>query len=158
MRRIQCIVVVMAFAGVLTVVSGPAGADPGMACKGEYIVTASPGLGTKPADGGSLHTGGESGKLDCGTGGTGTIGIDGRFDKGSTCAGGSGWGVFSYTYGSKTVKDTLTFDFGRISHGVISGRYVGEHYSGTFTSTPVEGDCVTEPATKAVVKLDGTIN
>jgi hypothetical protein len=107
-----------------------------------------------------LHTGGESGKLDCGSGGTGTIGIDGRYGTGDpvTCAsGGEGWGVFSYTYGGKTIKDTLTFDFGGISGGVVSGRIFGEHYSGTFTSTPTEGDCVTAPVTKADVKTDGII-
>lgn len=75
-----------------------------------------------------------------------------------TCtSGGEGWGVFSYTYGGKTIQDTLTFDFGGISGGIISGRIFGERYAGTFTFTPVEGDCVTAPVTRADIRTDGMI-
>ena len=63
-------------------------------------------------------------------------------------------GVFSYTYGGKTIKDTLIFDFGGLASG-YSGTYTGERYSGTFTFSPVEGDCANSPVTRAAVKLDG---
>ncbi|MGH8990516.1 MAG: hypothetical protein ACRDZ7_03195 [Acidimicrobiia bacterium] len=150
--------VLMALVGSFLGIGGPAEAESEMACKGEYSLVASPGLGSEPVSDVVFHTGGESGKLDCGSGGVGTIGIDGRLgtEQPVTCtSGGEGWGVFSYTYGGKTFKDTLTFDFGKISDGYLSGNFVGERYSGTFTSTPTEGDCVTAPATKADVKLDG---
>jgi hypothetical protein len=39
----------------------------------------------------------------------------------------------------------------------FSGSFDSEHYSGTFTFTPTEGDCVTAPVTKADVKTDGVI-
>lgn len=152
--------VLMALVGGVTVMGGSAGADQEMSCQGAYTLTLSPGLGSEPVSDGVFHSGGESGKLDCGSGGTGTIGIDGRYGTGDpvTCtSGGEGWGVFSYTYGGKTIKDTLTFTFGGFSGGVISGKFVGERYSGTFTSTPIDGDCVTAPVTRADVRTDGTM-
>lgn len=152
------VVVLTTLVGGVTVIGGSAGAEQEVSCQGAYTVTLSPGFGVEPVSDIVFHTGGESGTLDCGRGGTGTIGIDGRVGTGDpiTCtSGGEGWGVFSYTYGGKTFKDTLTFDFGKIEGGVLYGKFVGERYAGTFTSTPTEGDCVTTPATKADVRLDG---
>ena len=65
--------------------------------------------------------------------------------------------MFSYTFDGKTVKDTFTFEFGGIAGGIVTGTYEGERYSGTFTATPIEGDCVSAPATKARVQLDGVL-
>lgn len=58
---------------------GSARAEQEMSCQAAYTVTLSPGMGSEPVLDSVFHTGGESGKLDCGSGGTGTIGIDGRY-------------------------------------------------------------------------------
>ena len=152
------VVMLMTLVGGVTVTGESAGAGQEVSCKGAYTVTLAPGLGTEPVSDAVYHSGGESGKIDCGSAGTGTIGIDGRYGTGDpvNCAsGGEGWGVFSYTYGGKTYKDTLTFDYGKIEGGFLSGRIFGERYTGTFTFTATEGDCVSAPVTKANVTTDG---
>ncbi len=154
------VLVSTALVGGLTVTGGSAGAEQEMSCTAEYSVTLSPGLGPEPVSDGVFHSAGETGTIDCGSGGTGTIGIDGRYATGgpATCtSGGEGWGVFSYTLGGKTIKDTFTSDFGGISGGYLSGKFVGERFSGTYTLTPTEGDCVTAPVTRADIRTDGTM-
>jgi hypothetical protein len=135
-----------------------AGADEGRRCTAELVISFSPGVGSEPTSG-VFHSDGDSGRLDCG-GPTGTIGEDGRYGTGKpvTCSsGGEGWGVHSLTLDGKTIRNTFTFDFGGISGGLVSGRFSGERYSGTFTFTPIDGDCVSSPVTKGNVKLDGVL-
>jgi hypothetical protein len=146
-------VLVGAFGGTVT----PAAAQQETPCKAEYSITLSPGYGSKPVSDAVYHSDGESGTIDCG-GRTGTIGIDGRYatKNPATCTSGTeGWGVFSYTFDGKTIKDTFTFNVGGISGGYITGTFEGERYSGGFTFTPTEGNCVTAPVTKADIKTDG---
>ncbi len=134
------------------------GAEEGTRCTGELVATLTPGIGSEPVSG-VFHSDGESGRLDCG-GRTGTIGEDGRYGTETpvTCSsGGEGWGVHSITVDGKTIKNTFTFDFGGISAGLVSGTFTGERYSGTFTVTPTDGDCVSSPITKAKVTLDGIL-
>lgn len=158
--KVRRLAVLLALVGGMVTLVTPVGARPqDTACKAEYILTISP-FGTQPVSHGTAHSGGESGTINCGSGSTGTIGFDGRYGtkEPATCtSGGEGWGVFSYTFGGKTVKDTLTFDFGKISGGVVSGTFKGERYSGTLTSTPIEGNCASEPVTKTRVQLDGVL-
>ncbi|MGH2578097.1 MAG: hypothetical protein ACRDG9_10180 [Actinomycetota bacterium] len=63
------------------------------------------------------------------------------------------WYVQYLTY----VKNTFTFDFGGLSGGLVRGNFDGEVFSGTFTFTPVEGDCVTAAATKGRVQGEGIL-
>lgn len=136
----------------------PAAAQQGTRCTAEFEVTLSPGIGSEPVSG-VFHTGGETGTFDCG-GRTGTAGVDGRYgtkDPDTCTSGGEGWVVQSFTIQGENIKNTATFEFGGLSGGFVSGTFDGERYSGTFTFTPTEGNCVTEPATKGAVRLDGTL-
>ncbi len=137
----------------------PAGAAPGTHCTAEVVLTLAPGLSEQPGPG-TFHSDGENGTISCDDGTTGTFGGDGRYgeQKPVTCSsGGDAWGVQSITVNEKTIKNTVTIDFGGISSGFLSGTFDGERYSGTFTYTPTEGDCFTQPNTKGTVRLDGTL-
>lgn len=159
MRARHCIfisfVFVMASVGVV-----PAGAQQqqGIPCTADWVVSLSPGIGSDPVSG-AWHSGGETGTVDC-QGRKGTFGGDGRYgtkDPDSCTSGGEGWGVHSFTLQGESIKSTMTYDFGGISGGIVSGRFQGERLSGTFTFTPVEGDCVKNPATKGKVHIEGTL-
>jgi hypothetical protein len=158
MRARHCVliafVLVMASVGVV-----PAAAQQqGTRCAAEYVVNLSPGLGSEPVSG-VFHSDGESGTTDC-QGRRGTFGGDGRYGTKEpiTCtSGGEGWGVHSFTIDGKTIKNTFTMEFGGISGGLSSGRFEGDRLSGTFTFAPVEGDCVTKPATSVRVHIDGLL-
>lgn len=61
------------------------------------------------------------------------------------------------TLDGRAIRNTFTFDAGGLANGVISGRFDGERFSGTFTVTPTEGDCVSQPITNGKVKLEGVL-
>jgi len=158
MRARHCIqfafVLVMASVGAV-----PAAAQQhGTRCTADYIANLSPGLGSEPTSG-VFHSDGESGAIDC-QGRRGTLGGDGRYgtkDPATCTSGGEGWGVISFTIDGKTIKNAFTMEFGGISGGLITGRFKGDRMSGTFTFTPVEGDCVTKPASSGRVQIDGLL-
>lgn len=66
-------------------------------------------------------------------------------------------GVHSFTLEGNPIKNSFTMEIGSISHSPTSGRFEGERLSGAFTVTPVEGDCVTTPATRVRVQIDGLL-
>ena len=130
----------------------------GIPCSGDFVASLSPGLGSDPVSG-AWHSGGETGTIDC-QGRKGTLGGDGRYgtkDPDSCTSGGEGWGVSSFILQGETIKNTMTYDFGGISNGLVSGRFEGERLSGTFTFTPTEGDCIKNPATKGKIHIEGTL-
>ena len=68
------------------------------------------GLSTE-GNSGVFHTHTESGRIDCGQGRTGTIGVDGRYGTAGPAScqqGGEGWGVFSVTLSNRQFKDAFT--------------------------------------------------
>lgn len=149
----------LALAMILAGMTAPAEAQQGTHCTADFVVSLSPGIGSEPSSG-VFHTGGETGTISCDGGGKGTAGVDGRYgtkDGDSCSAGGEGWGVQSFTIGSDNIKNSITFDFGGLSGGLVNGKFDGERFSGTFTFTPTKGDCVTSPATEGAVKLDGVM-
>lgn len=118
-------------------------------------ITVDPGLSTEP-NSGVFHTHTEKGTIDCGDGGQGTIGLDGRYgtaDPDSCQGGGEGWGVFSITLNGEQFKDTASFKFGTNTDGTDTGQIDGERLSGTYTFTGDEGNCVTSPITVGTVKM-----
>jgi hypothetical protein len=147
-------VLLMASVGVV-----PAAAQQqGIRCAADYVANLSPGIGSEPVSG-VFHSDGESGTIDC-EGRKGTFGGDGRYgtkDPVTCTSGGQGWGVNSFTIDGKTVKNTFTMEFGGISGGFVTGRFEGDRMSGTFTFTPIEGDCVSQPATSGRVQIDGLL-
>ncbi|MGH9039348.1 MAG: hypothetical protein ACRDZ3_03870 [Acidimicrobiia bacterium] len=150
----------LVLAMILAGVTAPVQAQEGTHCTAELDIDLSPGIGSEPSSG-TFHSDGESGTFSCDGGGEGTIGVDGRYgtkDGDSCSAGGEGWGVQSLTTDGESAKNTITFEFGGLKGGLVNGTFEGEHFSGTFVFTPTEGDCVTSPATKGNVTLDGTMS
>lgn len=142
------IVAAWAIPGISTPV---AGAEPA-SCTAEGDFSADPGLSTSPSSG-TVTTGGETGALDCKGDGKGTLGFDGRYgtkDPDTCSSGGEGnnKAVFKFSDGSK-VTDDVEFTYGPFQGGAIGGSFKGARTSGTFEVTPIEGDCVSKPLSKA---------
>ena len=142
------IVAAWAIPGVSTPV---AGAEPA-SCTAEGDFTVTPGLSTSPSSG-TFTTGGESGTLSCKGGGNGNMGFDGRYgtkDPDTCSSGGEGTskGVYKFSDGSE-VTDDVEVTYGPFQGGALGGSFKGARSSGTFEVTPIEGDCVSKPLTKA---------
>lgn len=122
-------------------------------------VTVEPGLSTEP-NSGVFHTHTETGTIDCGDRGKGTIGLDGRYgtkDPDSCQDGGEGWGIFSVSLGDEHWKDTFNVKFGTNTEGTDAGQIDGERLSGKYTFTGTEGNCVTAPITKGDIRFAATL-
>ena len=150
---------VVVFTGLAAPAPATAAEPAGTTCTVEVALVASPGL-SQEASSGPYHTGGETGTMKCADGRSGTYGTDGRYGTGNaaTCSsGGQGWGVSSITLDGTNLKDTYTVVFPGMSQGTLQGTVDGERYSGTWTLTPTEGDCVTKPLSKGTLKIEGTL-
>ncbi len=177
MRRAVDIVVAVALLAL------PAGVHPASAasqttCRFSFDETVSPGLGVRGSSG-TFTSGGESGPLVCSgpvngaqPSGRGTIGTSGRYGvaHADSCVSGvtgdgEGDGVdrltIPTTSGTQTVRSPFTFTFGgkAPSHGgLVAGEFRGDHLSGTFEFTPIEGDCVSRPVTRVHVTGEGVLH
>jgi hypothetical protein len=153
----------MALAMLVAGMTGTAEAQQGTHCTGEFDITISPGIGAEPSSGVFHSPDGENGTINCDGGGTGTAGVDGRYgtkdgDSCSSTGAGEGWGVQSVTLDGEKIKNSFTFEFGGLSGGLVNGTFDGERFSGTFSYTPTEGDCITAPTTAGTVKFEGTMS
>lgn len=132
--------------------STPVTAESTESCTAEADFSITPGVSTSPTSG-TFTTGGDTGTLDCKGGGKGTIGFAGRYgtkDPDSCSSGGEGTATdtFRFSDGS-TVRDDVEFIYGAFQGGIVGGSFKGARASGTFEITPIEGDCVSKPITKA---------
>lgn len=166
-RQLLRALVAMAFLGSVVGVAPASQAQQATECTGVTPMTFTPGLSESPSSG--THNG-RDGTHECngpvlGDQPTGTGGHDwdGRYgtDGMDTCTeGGEGWGVANHYVptkdGKKTIRNVFTFKYGGISGGIVSGTFEGDHFSGTFSFKPLEGDCVTAPLTKGEVTYKGT--
>jgi hypothetical protein len=145
---------VMATAWVLSGVATPvAGQQSDTTCTAEADFTVSPGLSTSGSSG-SFTTDGDTGTFDCKGQGKGTLGFSGKYgtkDPDSCSSGGEGTASnsFKFSDGGGEVTDEVEILYGPFQGGVIGGSFKGARTSGTFEVTPIEGDCVTKPITKA---------
>ena len=158
MRARHCVSIVFVLAIASVAVVPAVAQQEGTRCTAEYVANLSPGIGSEPVSG-VFHSDGEDGTIDC-QGRKGTLGGDGRYgtkDPDTCTSGGEGWGVNSFTIDGRTVKNTFTMEYGGISGGLVTGRFEGDRMSGTFTFTPIDGDCVTKPATSGRVQIDGLL-
>jgi hypothetical protein len=141
---------------------GDAGAAGRMRCTFELDVVVEPGLSASGSSG-TFSSRGETGTIDCGKDGHGTIGTDGKYgvkDPDSCSSGGEGTGVHNITLnGDQKTASHFTFTYGELSTkgGVVSGTFEGDHFTGTFEFTPTEGDCFTQPMTEADVTGEGVL-
>jgi hypothetical protein len=150
---------VLMFAGSGATATTTAAGQADTKCTVEVIIGVSPGL-SQEASSGPYHTDGETGRMRCADGRSGTYGTDGRYgtEQPATCSsGGEGWGVNSYTLDGANVRDTYTIVFPGMSQGTLQGSFDGERFSGTWTFSPTEGDCVTKPMSRGTLKIDGTL-
>ena len=154
-KRLSATVVVLGVVALLGLPTTPAQAEDASCSIEIPDLLVDPGLSTEP-NSGVFHTHTENGRIDCGQGRTGTIGVDGRYGTAGPAScqqGGEGWGVFSVTLGDRRFKDAFTFRFGQTSKGVLAGEVSGERIAGQYTFTGTEGNCATSPITKGAVKF-----
>lgn len=161
MRAIRTLITVL-FVGSIASAGAAlptAAQQQGTRCTFEVVVSLSPGLSQQPSSG-PYHTGGETGTIKCVDGRSGTFGSDGRYGTKEpvTCtSGGEGWGVSSFTMNNVNVKDSATIKFAGMSQGTTSGKFEGERLSGSYTYTPIDGDCFNKPLTKGTVRAEAIL-
>lgn len=146
-------------------------------CRFEAEFTIAPGLGLVPSSG-TFTSGGERGRLACdgpvagrAPAGAGTFGAGGRYgvDGPDGCLTGDGHVLQSFTLPTAEGPYHFTND-ARFTwrpeprrsgnpaapFALATGRFDGPRMSGTLEIVPVEGDCVSAPATRVLVRLRGT--
>lgn len=144
----------------------------GTPCTFEFVIVMDPGLSTEGSTGRHFTDG--LGTIDCDrpvnghtATGTGTLGEDGRYgtdDPDSCQAGGEGSGIdylaIPTAGGPQKIASEFTVTFGKLSHegGLFHGEFTGTRFTGTFEFMALEGDCVTAPVTKALVKGKAVIH
>jgi hypothetical protein len=153
---------------------GPVEAEEATRCTFTFDVTLAPGLALSGSSGthssgGAVPTldckGPVNGKLPTGLGALGDEGDYGTVDPDDCLSGGEGTGIDSITVptadGLQEITSPFTFTYGELSTkggGIVAGRFEGSRFTGTFEFTPTEGDCVTEPVTKARVTGEGFLH
>ena len=168
MRR-KSLLIVLLLAGFMTPGSRPALAGDEVHCVNVHEVTLSPGLSVQ-AGSGSIEVatvktmeceGPIDGRMPTGVGSYGEEpGRYGTDDPDSCQAGGEGDGVFFATIpttdGDLELRAPYRFTYGDLTTnpGFVSGEFTGDGVRGTFTITPVEGDCVTSPITRVRADVD----
>jgi len=139
-------------------------------CTFEFDLLASPGLGILESSG-TFTTNGETGTVACDgpvngsqATGAGSVGTDLRYgtNGGDSClSGGEFEGVTrsrSPPLGEASTRPAPSLVPTTVRPGPAArfrGEFHSERASGTFESTPVEGDCLTKPVTKFYVKVKG---
>ena len=166
-----------ALGGILVVVmlgamTAPARAQAPSVCRFTVEVAISPGLSTA-ATSGEWTSDGEKGSIDCDgwvagrqPTGPGTFGVAGRYGMRNpdTCAsGGEGDGVQAFTIptgqGPLHLESHFTFVHRGTENGGrgIAGNFEGKSFSGTFEIVPADGDCVTSPVRRIVLRGEGRV-
>ena len=151
--------VTLALAASVALPAAPAGAsETGPACAGYDTVEISPGLSNQPSSGTVNHIG-PLGQENCYGGDpmgykpTGPIGVEHYINYSGTCSNpvlkGYALHHIPTAEGVKTIRNDFTA-------GLFTGQ--GNHFSGAFVVSDLEGDCVTAPLTKARVDYWGYFN
>ena len=181
MRR-SPIALAVAIVSFLALAPSPAGAiadPPGMGpparsakdthCIAEFDITFVPGFSQTPTSG-TFTTGGDTGTMVCDgqvngykVTGTGTRGEWGRYgvDGPNSCRHMQGKGDETWsltmptTGGPQHLTDFATVEYGPLQGGgLLGGTLESKRMYGTFQVTPLDGDCVTRPVTRAHVRCD----
>lgn len=145
----------------------PQAAAAATKCRTTYEIGLTPGLSTQGAPGTSFA---DDVPVTCngkvfGTAvsGPGRMVSIAHLSPASTCLGGAGWGALYLRFPTakgpdKVVVDPITYSFGGLEKGLITGTFAGDRFDGTFTVIPVKGDCVTSPLTRGRLTLTGTLH
>lgn len=132
---------------------------PGAACTARYPVTLTPGPSMTLSSG--VNHSPREGTVTCADGRRGTVRFDGRYgttEKITCTSGGDGWGILELHWAGERqpVRETLTYTFGGLAKGLITGAYEGETVRGHITVVPTRGDCLTSPMSQIRVELTVT--
>jgi hypothetical protein len=149
------------------------GSAPGpTTCTVVFDEVASPGLRAAPSSG-TVSTNGDGGLVECDgpvdgrqPAGAGSSNVSGRYGTrgGDSCrSGGAGDDVQDMTIptaaGAEHVRNMVTFAYGALRGGVLSGEFRGDRMSGTFTAKPYRvTSCGTTPMTRFRVWEKGTFH
>jgi hypothetical protein len=167
-RALRGIGLVLALLGLqATPVAGAE--ESGTPCAFEVDVALSPGLSREPSSG-TFESNGESGNLDCQGSvggqpatGRGTFGVEGRYGidgDGDDCRSkeGQGDGTAHFTVpvegGTQHVDDPFTMTY-RVDGRSVVGEITGRRFSGIFSVTQAQGDCLVKPVTRIRIKGKG---
>ncbi len=148
----------------------PAAAVEGARCTGTFVILLSPGLSVQPSTGthrseapAVLHCDGAvGGRAITGPGTLTDEGPYGTEDPDSCMAGTEGTGldriVVPTADGPQTFDSHYAYTASKLSNGgPFNGEFQGNHYSGTFEFTVLEGDCVSKPITKVELRIEGIL-
>jgi hypothetical protein len=164
---------VLPLMGGVTVALSPAahasGQGQGAHCLADFVISLTPGFSMTPSSG-TFTTDGETGTNTCNgpinghqVTGTGSRGEAGRYgiDGPNGCSNPNGRGDMTFALtvptdaGPQHVTDFATVTYGAFQGGgVLGGTLHSKRMYGTFTVTPMVGDCVTTPVTKFHVRCD----
>jgi hypothetical protein len=133
-------------------------------CTGDLDVSISPGLSLTP--GSATYTSdGEPGTIACvgfvggkqvtGAGTLAAAGVFGLFT-GAVCPQGVGGGTFFLTVPTADGPMKVTSDY-TFSWAGPAGELTGSTMSGSFEFTPIEGDCLSAPVTRATIHTRGVL-
>jgi hypothetical protein len=59
--------------------------------------------------------------------------------------------------GPQTIDSHYTYTANDLSTGPFRGEFTGDHFTGSFEFTVLDGDCVTRPVTKLQLQLQGVL-
>jgi hypothetical protein len=150
----------------------PVSGDSQTTCRGVHDVTLTPGFSIQTGSGTFVH---HNGTVEC-TGpvngykpaGAGTTDAYGDYH-GVSCASavtrdGSANEVFTMDIPSasgvqRVVSHLLVTFTGRpgTHGGLVEGQFTGDHMSGTFEATPLEGDCVSRPLSRVHITFESVL-
>ena len=164
---VRPLVALVAFTAV--VAPPPARAvEAGTPCTAEWDIRITPGIGLAPGHG-SYGTDGQSGTVTCrgpvhgraatGPGNWGVVGTYGTTEEADDCFGVHGPIEFTYTIpteaGPQRGKSVGSFDYGlRYGRPPTGGVMRTARASGSYSFTPLQGDCVTSPLTAGRLRFD----
>jgi hypothetical protein len=154
MRRVVLLAITVATIGSLAGVTTVGAQTSSPPCVITVDVELSPGISAAPSTG-TLTSNGQTGTIDC-DGPAGRYGISAKYgtDHPVSCSTmGGGEGTQSFTNSRGTYSEEMTFEVTKVDDGVASGTFEGEQFSGVFEATATEGDCVSEPVTRARVNM-----
>jgi len=167
-RSFLVVVTLVLFGGAVPSATGAEGTH----CKGVFDIVLDPGLSMQPSTG--SHRSERPGTVDCDgpvnghqPSGAGTLtqeGLYGTADPDSCQAGGEATGTDHLTVptaeGPQRIDSEFTATFGKLSNknAFMGGEFTGSRFTGSFTYSVLEGDCVTKPITKARVTFEGFLH
>ena len=165
---VKCRYLVLAGLLIAVLATADASAAPATSatCTGLMTVSLSPGF-TPAAGVGTATSGGQTGEMLClGTldghqiTGTGTFGVKEKYTSGAACltdtSKGQVFATFPTTGGPISITGTLQARRVGLVES-IGIQFPGSQFTGVAIDVPTEGNCLTDPLTRVLVSVTGTL-